>query len=39
MALAHVTRHKADDANNIRGSLFRERRRLMDTWADFCNDA
>ena len=39
MALAHVTRHKACDANNIRGCLFRERRLLMDAWADFCNDA
>jgi integrase len=39
MALAHVTRPKAGDANNTRGRLFRERRRLMDAWADFCNDA
>jgi integrase len=39
MALAHVTRHEAYDANNIRGSLLRQLRRLMDTWADFCNDA
>ena len=39
MALAHVTRDEANDANNIRRSLLGERRRLMDTWADFCNDA
>jgi integrase len=37
MALAHVTRHRAGDANNTRGRLFRERRRLMDGWADYCN--
>jgi integrase len=37
MALAHI-RHKAADPNNT-CDLFRERRRLMDAWADFCNDA
>jgi integrase len=36
MALAHVTLHKAEEANYTRGRLFRERRRLMDAWADLC---
>jgi integrase len=35
MALAHVTDHKVG-ANYARGRLFRERRRLMNAWADFC---